>query len=80
MPPSTYLETRTLIKRNPPTSLTTASELYEGKSGSILGTFNNNNDKKHVTDIHIKINGKWLTLSKEFVARHPGGSVIKQYK
>lgn len=31
-------------------------------------------------DIQVKINGKWLNLSKEFVAKHPGGEVINQYK
>lgn len=30
--------------------------------------------------IRIKIKDKWLQLSKEFVASHPGGSVITQYK
>ncbi|KAE9551494.1 hypothetical protein FO519_005288 [Halicephalobus sp. NKZ332] len=31
-------------------------------------------------DLRIKVNGKWLNLSKEFVSSHPGGSVITQYK
>jgi fatty acid desaturase len=30
--------------------------------------------------IRVKINEKWLQLSKDFVAKHPGGSVITQYK
>lgn len=30
--------------------------------------------------LRIKVNGKWLELSKEFVSSHPGGSVITQYK
>lgn len=37
-------------------------------------------DYERVGDIRVKINGKWLHLNKEFVASHPGGSVINQYK
>lgn len=30
--------------------------------------------------MQVKINGKWLDLSTEFVANHPGGPVITQYR
>lgn len=30
--------------------------------------------------MRLKINGKWLELDKDFIAKHPGGSVITQYK
>jgi hypothetical protein len=35
---------------------------------------------KELDPVRIKINGKWLLLSAEFVAGHPGGSVIYQYR
>lgn len=35
---------------------------------------------KELEPVRIKINGKWLLLSAEFVASHPGGSVIYQYR
>lgn len=76
MPPSSYSETTTLIKRPSTSSATTASELNEGKNVSNAGYISN----EQVKDIHVKINGKWLALSKEFVTKHPGGSVINQYK
>lgn len=37
-------------------------------------------DYYSVEAIRIRVNGKWLELSKEFVASHPGGSVINQYR
>lgn len=40
----------------------------------------NFNDYIKPENIRLKINGKWLNLSKEFVSKHPGGSVINQYK
>lgn len=38
------------------------------------------NDYIKPKNLKLKINGKWLNLSKDFVAKHPGGSVINQYK
>jgi hypothetical protein len=35
---------------------------------------------KALEPVRIKINNKWLLLSAEFVASHPGGSVIYQYR
>ncbi|CAD5218882.1 unnamed protein product [Bursaphelenchus okinawaensis] len=37
-------------------------------------------EQRELESIRVKINDKWLLLSKEFVAAHPGGSVINQYK
>ncbi|KAI6181025.1 Stearoyl-CoA 9-desaturase [Aphelenchoides besseyi] len=37
-------------------------------------------DEEALESVRIKINGKWLLLTGEFVANHPGGSVIYQYK
>jgi fatty acid desaturase len=36
-------------------------------------------ETKALEPVRIKIKGKWLLLSEEFVANHPGGSVIYQY-
>jgi fatty acid desaturase len=30
--------------------------------------------------MRLKINGKWLDLDKDFISKHPGGSVITQYR
>lgn len=35
---------------------------------------------KKLEPVRIKINEKWLLLSAEFVASHPGGSIIYQYR
>lgn len=35
---------------------------------------------KALEPVRIKINNKWLLLSAEFVATHPGGSVLYQYR
>jgi cytochrome b involved in lipid metabolism len=37
-------------------------------------------ETKALEPVRIKIKGKWLLLSEEFVANHPGGSVIYQYR
>lgn len=31
-------------------------------------------------DFRLKIEGKWLLITEGFQARHPGGSVITQYR
>lgn len=93
MPPSST-ETTTLIKRGPPTlssssTTTTTLELNEGKSSSAFDTAISLPDHHQhplspindsLSDICLKINGKWLSLSRDFVQKHPGGGVINQYK
>ncbi|VDN88876.1 unnamed protein product [Brugia pahangi] len=32
------------------------------------------------TDFRLKIDGKWLLITRDFQKRHPGGSVIIHYR
>ncbi|VDM93004.1 unnamed protein product [Litomosoides sigmodontis] len=32
------------------------------------------------TDFQLKIDGKWILITKDFQRRHPGGSVITHYR
>uniref|UniRef100_A0A915E4L2 Cytochrome b5 heme-binding domain-containing protein n=1 Tax=Ditylenchus dipsaci TaxID=166011 RepID=A0A915E4L2_9BILA len=75
MPPSTTETTTTtvLVKtaRRISTSLDNDSKLWLRDPPNSSG---------QLEEVRIKINDKWLVLSQEFVANHPGGAVINQYK
>lgn len=32
------------------------------------------------SDFRLKIDGKWILITKDFQRRHPGGSVITHYR
>ncbi len=35
---------------------------------------------KSVDVFRLKIDGRWLIITKDFLARHPRGSIITQYR
>jgi len=37
-------------------------------------------DDHSTEEFRIKINGKWILVSKELLATHPGGSAITTYR
>lgn len=80
-----------LVKKMAPSSVNTETtncqtisteELIKNKFKTKFSLENNKifNDYIKPENLKLKINGKWLNLSKEFVSKHPGGAVINQYK
>ncbi|KAI1732930.1 fatty acid desaturase domain-containing protein [Ditylenchus destructor] len=82
MPPSNT-ETTVVVTSTAKPRATSLRQKSDSVSNGDFGSFisgKRTDIGAQLEDIQIKINGKWLTLSKEFVAKHPGGEVINQYK
>ncbi|VDN03235.1 unnamed protein product [Thelazia callipaeda] len=56
----------------------TTDKIKKGISNESMDKFTKMNQKS--SDMRLKIDGKWLLLTKDFQQRHPGGSVITQYR
>lgn len=52
----------------------------EESSGNVKNMNALESEEANANGLRMKINGKWLWLSEEFIKGHPGGPVLTQYK